>query len=479
MPIKIKEKKWILYRHTNNLDIVKAVAVNLKNYTSSGISQNEKSILNQRLRDLNYYAERNPELPLDAINHKINTLAYFMFGYKSTVHGKKKFLFSPLGDLMLRYFDERSKSSKIFLSQLYAIQFPHPHAGTHEEFKLYPYRLLFRLLLDKRLDGRIYSIEVAAILVFVTKVSASSYESLVRRILDFRELNGEQVMDLLRAKSHVHVNAYYEWDYYQSKLFESAGILRRVSGSELGKMKHGRSTTRTIRHSYVELNDDIKSFCEILDKRYSALKPPLELHDSMRLTIDVCKEIYSFLPIELLEGLGEKQSFAYDNVIKLMQAIDYHSENPESKSPYLFEELLTDGFNYFTNVEAISVGGAGQTDIECIFLDEKFKFCVDAKSSSKKLSSLNGGRLRLHRKKIGAGYTIVITPRYVPSVLTDILGERIVVILSSTFTEYLYQLVTDRSKDTDYTELHNLILENEGRDISAMLSDLTFDQFGV
>ena len=115
MPVKIKEKKWILYRHTNNLDIIKAVAVNLSTYSNSGISKEEKQNLNNRLRDLSYYSERNPELPLDAINHKINTLAYFMFGYKSTVHGKKKFLFSPLGDLMLSNFDDKIKSAKIFL----------------------------------------------------------------------------------------------------------------------------------------------------------------------------------------------------------------------------------------------------------------------------------------------------------------------------------------------------------------------------
>jgi type II restriction enzyme len=130
-------------------------------------------------------------------------------------------------------------------------------------------------------------------------------------------------------------------------------------------------------------------------------------------------------------------------------------------------------------VDALLVGGAGKTDIECLYLNDKFKFCVDAKSSSKKLSSLNSGRLRLHRKKIGAGYTVIITPKYVPSVLTDIDDDNVVILLASTFTEYLYQVVTLKDQETDYTKIHNIILNNLGMDISSLVSDLTFDQFAL
>lgn len=79
--------------------------------------------------------------------------------------------------------------------------------------------------------------------------------------------------------------------------------------------------------------------------------------------------------------------------------------------------------------------------------------------------------------KIGAGYTLIITPRYVPSVLTDIEGDNVSVLLASTFTEYLYQLITSKDVETDYSDLHNLILSNTGKDISALVSDLTFEKF--
>ena len=477
MPIKIKEKKWILYRHTNNLDIIKAVAVNLSTYSNSGISTEEKQSLNNRLRDLSYYSERNPELPLDAINHKINTLAYFMFGHKSTIHGKKKFLFSPLGDLMLSNFDDNLKSAKIFLTQLFAIQFPHPHGGTDSEFNLYPYRLLLQLLREPRLGFKLFSTEVATCLVFVKEIDIKSYKTLVDKILKLRSQSTDEWIDLLDSKPHAHVNSYYEWDYYQSKLFSTAGIINKVEGEKIHKMMHGASTTRTIKDTYVELDSEVINFCDKLLSIYSPFKKPLDLNDPHRLSSDVVKEIYSFFPNELLIEIGVSSSGGLQNVMNLMNAIEYHSENPEKDSPYEFEKLLTDGFNYFVNVEALLVGGAGKTDVECLFLDTKYKFCVDAKSSSRKLSSLNAGRLRLHRRKIGAGYTLIITPRYVPSVLTDIEGDDVSVLLASTFTEYLYQLITSKDTETDYTDLHNLILENTGTDISSLVSDLTFEKF--
>ncbi len=438
-----------------------------------------KSDLNLRLRELDYYSERNPELPLDAINHKINTLAYFMFGYKAKVHNKEKFLFSPLGNLMLEYFDNPIKSSKIFLTQLFAIQFPHPHGGTDPEFNLYPYRLLFKLLLDERLDYKLYSVEFATHLVFVKEIDKNSYEDLVNKILFLRRQSNSEWVELLNTKPHAHVNAYYEWDYYQSKIFESAGVIQKTTGDVICKMNHGTNTTRTIKKSFIELNGEVVSFCKVLILKYSPFKKPLDLTDSSRLSTDIIKEIYSFFPNELLNEINIKKSDGLENVVNLIQAINYHSENPEKDSPFAFEKLLTDGFNYFVNVDALLVGGAGKTDIECLYTNTKFKFCVDAKSSAKKLSSLNSGRLRLHRKKIGAGYTVVITPKYVPSVITDIDNDNVVIILASTFTEYLYHAVSLKDQETDYTKIHNIILDNLGMDISSIVSDLTFDQFGL
>ncbi len=114
MTYRIERKKWILYRHTNNLDLITAVATNLKYFTKTSLKSEDKLNLLKKLQELDYYKERNPELPLDSINHRINTLTYYMFGYKDEVDGEKRFLFSPLGNLFLKNIDDFEKRRKIF-----------------------------------------------------------------------------------------------------------------------------------------------------------------------------------------------------------------------------------------------------------------------------------------------------------------------------------------------------------------------------
>ena len=167
MTYRIETDKWILYRHTNNFDLVSAVAANLRKFSKGSISEKDKKNLLKKLKELNYYKERNPDLPLDAINHRINTLAYYMFGYKQRIYGENKFLFSPLGNLFLKYLGDFSKTRLIFLTMLWALQFNHPHGGSSERFKLYPFRLIFKLLTDKRLNFELYVPEVAYLIIFV------------------------------------------------------------------------------------------------------------------------------------------------------------------------------------------------------------------------------------------------------------------------------------------------------------------------
>ena len=472
MPIKVKTPKWILYRHTSNWDLVKTVAVNLIQYSNSGISKEEKVFLNERLRKLKYYKERNPELPLDAINHKINTLAYFMFGYKY----KNQFLFSHLGDLMIDNFDDSKTSPKIFLAQLFGIQFPHPHGANKVRFKLFPYRLIFKLLTEKRLNGRLYSTEYTLILAFVESIDRFSYENLINEILALRAKSYDEIIKKLDSDIEAHVNAYYEWDYYITKLFQDAGILVKTVGKGFHKMIHGKDTPRTIKSSYVELNEHIRDFCLILLNNYTPFKKPIELNEGTRLSTDITKEIYSFFPQELIKEINLKTSRRQEDAFELMKSIEFHSENPEKKSPDQFEILLTKALNYFINVDAERRSGPGQTDIECLYIDDKSKFSVDAKSTQNKLTAVNPSRFKNHRRKIGAKYTIVITPRYTPAVLSDIEEDNAVIILANTLTEYLRKIIMDKN-DNDYTDIHNLILQNFGCDISDEISALTFNKY--
>lgn len=152
MTVRIDPSKWILYRHTKNFEYLCAVANALKSFSKTTITNEEKSRLNICLKEMGLYSERNPELPLDAINHKINQLAYYMFGYKACINGVNRFMFSPLGNLLLKHSNNKEKVAKIFLTMLWAIQYQHPFGGTDKEFQLYPFRLIFKLLSEERLD---------------------------------------------------------------------------------------------------------------------------------------------------------------------------------------------------------------------------------------------------------------------------------------------------------------------------------------
>jgi len=140
--------------------------------------------------------------------------------------------------------------------------------------------------------------------------------------------------------------------------------------------------------------------------------------------IDSIKEIYNFYPRILLNSIGEDSG---NKILELPKLISQYANNPNNEAAYAFEKVLKDGFEMFYNVKTELHGGAGNSDIEGLYITCKKKFAVEAKSTANKLLQINSNRLKHHRNKIGAKYSIVITPRYVPAALRDIEGENIVI----------------------------------------------------
>ncbi len=476
MALRIENKKWILYRHTNDFNLLIEVAQALKLY--SNIAKKDKEQLNLRLRDLGLYNERNPELPLDAINHKINQLSYYMFGYQSKNNGEARFMFSPLGNLLLEHINDKTKVTRIFLTMIWAVQYQHPHSGTDKEFQLYPFRLIYKLLLDDRLSNKLYAFEVSYLVVFAKKMTADSYEKLVREILVLRECSNDELERLFQSDRHAYVNSAYEWDYYVSSFFQSAGILQKKDGQIITSLQHGNTETfRRITRNEVTIPLDLFDFVRQLENAYSFLDKPLLLDDKERLKIDVIKQIYNFYPEILLRSIDQDIQLSY--YLELPRLIEQYANNPDNAAARLFEQVLVDGFNLFYNVEANWIGGAGQTDIECLYLERNKKFAVESKSTANKLVGINVGRLREHRDKIGGEYTIVVTPRYVPAAKRDIIGTENVIILASTFAEYLYNCISHGVRAIDYSDFDEIIKENLGSDISKKISNLTFSKFAI
>ena len=479
MTHRIERKKWILYRHTSSFDLVTAVAVNLKYFSKTSISKKDKLELLKKLKTLAYYSERNPELPLDSINHRINTLAYFMFGYKAKVDGQDRFLYSPLGNLFLKNLGDKEKLSKIFFTMLWAVQFEHPHGGSDKAFNLFLFRLVFKLLSDKRLNKKLFAFEMAYLVVFTEEASEKQYENLVKKILEMRTWSDSKIEKKFLEDVHSYVNATYEWDYYLSRLFKDAGVIDIEEGEVICQLPHGKNTLRKLTRNSVSITEELQDYCNLLLKKYPFDEEPLQLDDSERMKMDVIKEIYSFYPIELLKEIGEAQDNFKLELLRLPKLIEQYANNNEGVEAYKFEDILVEGFNMFYNVEAKRISGAGNTDIECLYLTRKKKFAVDAKSTKNKLSGLNAGRLAQHRSKIGGDYTIVVTPRYVPAVLHDIKSTPIVIIRANTFSEYLYNCIDNNVREIDYSDFDKIITKNFGTDISSKISTLTIETFAA
>lgn len=363
---------------------------------------------------------------------------------------------------------------------LWAVQYQHPHSSTDKDFQLYPFRLIYKLLSEQRLSYKLFAFEVAYSIVFVKEINNITYEKLVDELLTMRSLSDEKIALKFQEDRHAYVNAAYEWDYYVSNLFESAGVLNKKDGAIITKLQHGNTNTfRKITKNEVSIPDQLKSFVLLLENEYSFLEKPLLLNDSERLKIDVIKEIYSFYPRVLLAELGEDTDGFKCELLNLPKLIEQYANNNEGVEAYLFEDALADGFNMFYNLEVEKIGGAGNTDLECLYIPKKKKFAVDAKSIKNKLSGINAGRLEGHREKIGGAYTIVVTPRYVPAVLQDIRTSPIVIIRANTFSEYLYNCIDNDVREIDYEEFDSIIINNLGKDISKKISDLTISKFAT
>lgn len=496
MPIMVKRKKWIFYKHTCNLKLIEDFAQDIKYLCDSSVGKDQKRKLQIILHNQNHYNARgrksNP--PLDAILHRINTLKYWMFGHVLEGNDNRKenqrFIFSPLGNLFLKKLNEDIPNkdivlAKIFLAMLFGLQFPTPANNVDPVFHLYPFRLIFKLLRDPRIGFRIYNKDVECILMFIQNVNQRSYEKLVNDILDLRKKSLSEVKRILLSDEHTYVNTVYEWEYYTISFLSSIAVLKETPGEFICKLyhptktgSHSKPTFRKATNGFVELNPNLISLCDILLSNYSPFANPVNLNDSDRITEDSVKEIYSFYPPELLESIGENPVFK--RFADIAKCISLYSLNRENGDSDRFERVLCDGFNFFKNVSAQRIGKSGHTDIECLYKDSNRveKFDVEAKSTENKLSLINSGRLRAHREEIGSKFTLVITPNYVPAVKEDIFDQPIVILLSNTFSEYLMNVVLE-ARDTDFTDLLNIIEANLGSDISEKVSALTFDRFGT
>ena len=472
-------KKWIISRHTRNIKLLINVLLLI---TNKKLDSKKKTLLLEELKNTNTYNPRFNSLKLATLESKINQLCFYMFGYKKGKGKNSQFLLSPLGrEFINNYYQEKNRQ-KIFLSMLWGLQFTHPHSKTDSDFHLFPFRLIYMLLSEKRLDKKLYDSEIISLVMFEKETTKKRYEELVYEILKFRSKGDKYISDyFLKYKNSDLVNALYEWSYYTTYILEVEKVLDIHKGNEIVSLPHGKSSSRKLCKSFITIPVNIEKFLNNLKKEHPFDEKPKTKYNLF--TSEWVRSVYNFFPMTLVKEINIKQDKKLLGIktLELPNLLNRYAENykNDDKSENLFENILEKAFNLFINVEAEKISGPSNTDIECIFLVGREKFLVEAKSTRKKLISINSGRLKTHRKKHMGKYTIIITPRYSPAALTDIEDTENVLITSSIFSEYLYNHIVSTDMDLDYSDINNIIKNNMGTDISEQISEITLDKFGI
>ena len=409
---------------------------------------------------------------LSSANHKIDEPRFYGAIYETA---NKKIHVSTYGELLMKYQDDQVKRNKVFIGMLYSIQFDNPYKKM-QDFNIYPMRLIFQLLREKKLNYYITNLEVSEIVYYVKCIpNQSEYESLVKKILDFRK-NDIEIISHKKdcsqfVKNYVSCNYLFNMLSEMEVTYQQKDKMNRFS---IHSKLRSRPTPITPRCLYLK-----EEYVQFVDKYSLEVSLFEDIKKPQGLRSDWIREIYNSVPSLLLCEIDEDDGM-YTKYLQIPKLLVESSTNPLKWSE--FEEYITKAFNLFVDVEAEKIGGKGQPDSLCHFLGDGTLFCADGKSTHKKLSSINDGRLKQHRLLYHAKYTIVVTPGFVPSAVEDIKDTNTCIITSYCFadliTKYIFKHYKEH-KDCSYEIFHELILNNLGTDLSEKIYSIIDDTLGI
>lgn len=482
-----KEHKWILQKNISSVPLFIDFIDALDNQDNII----DKTNIKKQLKDKKSYHGRSEEGSSNTIGIRLSQACFYMFGYKK----EGKFFPTPMTNLLLNQTKDLTRE-QIALINLYSMQFPNPYSKTSDNFTIYMGRLIIKLLLDKKLDEKLYIDECIFFLMFLEHVDQEIYEELVNSILEFRNLSFSEKVKLFQSVddyNDVFSNATHEMNYYFIRIFTGFGAFRTISdvlhnNGNLLKFIHGKSTTRTdayasrSRHSgYIIINQKIKENAIKLNEHFSAFDYPLT-QAGANSKEDWIRELYLFTPLKYIDSIMKKEDdnkYIVENIEHMVYNSKYGTRDGKS-----FEYSLKPVFEMFRearNVEIIS--GAGDTDLLCTMddeLDNLYKVNVDAKTSKTSTSAIIATRITNHIRKNGSKYCIIVSPRFAKGVDGDIKYSDIVTIEAETLANYcLNECLSSKDKLADYTILDKLISDNLGTNITKKVNNIIDERFEI
>jgi hypothetical protein len=461
---------WIIPQHHKQIDRFYDILSLIKRANDNNLSNIRNGIITELKNGGKYNGGKKESI--SSANHNIDEPFFYGLIYKF----QNKVFISKYGELIYKFWGDFEKRRIIFIFCLFNIQYFNP-AKKLCEARLFPYRLLFKVLIDKRIEYKISTTELFFFYNYI-KLTNNTVEEIISQILHFRKINIEEKISFLQKNSDIFVKSYVSASY-SFIILQKFGIFNDKTESDFSfKFKSDKRKEETsITDKTFYINSDIQNVIVEILKLY----PENENVRDSELPSDLISEIYNFVSPKLWDYLGSDTRIDYDEKLKLPNLIYEYSINPNTWDK--FEDVISDSFNQFYNIKAERVSGAGETDVVAKYKpnfpdDFGYKiFTADAKSTKNSLSYINSGRLDSHREKFNGEFTIVVTPKYVPAVKKDILGRKIVIISSLALSELSKNVLN--SDNNDFTPIFNLISNNLGEDISSKIYSLIEEEYGV
>lgn len=482
-----KENKWIMQKNISSSKLLEAFV--------SGLSK-QSNIINHDhlvnyLKNIESYHGRSEQGSTNTMGVRLSQACFYMFGYKN----EQSFFPSPMTDM---YINEKADKEKVSLVNLFSMQFPSPYSETPDNFNIYIGRFILKLLMEEKIDLKLYIDEFVYFLPFIEEINESSYNELVNSIIDFRSKSFEEKLTLFTDVPNyedIFANCMHEINYYFLRIFAGFGCLEIVvdpfhNDGKLFSFRHGTGDTfRTDAYAsrekvsgYVQINPEIFGSVKELLEKFSPFDKPITQADCMSKE-EWIRDLYEFEPLKYISVVMPNKDENRSDVVDIIKDMVYQSKygTRDGKS---FENSLKPVFELFRenrNVEIIS--GAGDTDLLCVMEDSDdtlYKINVDAKTSHYATQAINPVRITNHIKLNASKYCIIVSPRFSRGVRTDIKDYNIVTIEAETLANYcLKECLNSPDGLADYDMLNVYINQNFGMDITNAINYIIDRKYSI
>lgn len=487
--------KWIIDKNVNSKELLTEFTALLSN---SQTGFNFEELISQTITQ-----GRVNNGSSITIGVRLLQSCFYMFGYSTNLEdGRKIFMPSPM-TLNILSTHSPEEEAKNYLVNLFCMQYPHPFDWTPQCFKIYFGRLIIKLLLEKRIENKLYIDEFIWFLPFIETINNDKYQELIESIIEYRSYNFEtkkKLFESVENYQNLFANVTHELNYYFLRLFTDFHVFNLVGDSthnegNLFKFLHSSTETSTTyrndaylsrkKHSgYVQLSQVVKDSATKLIDSFSPFEIPSHI-DGVEI---FSKEswmtnIYQTEPIKYLSCINnqiDRKSEILSIVNEMITASKYGSrdgkefENALKPFIQLFKEAL--------NIEILS--GAGNTDLLCTMEEQQSKnmynMNLEAKTRGSALEGVLTTRINRHISKHSSKFCIIVAPRFARGVFDDIVGNNIVTIRSEEFGNYCYkECESSRNGFADFSSILKIINNNMGSDITNKVRSLTESRHGM